>query len=459
MEIKILVLDDDYAVRSSLELLLANAGYKVFCTEEPAAGLKILETEAIKLIVLDMNYSRDTSGEEGLQLLSMIRKLQPEIPVILITAWGSIQLAVAGMKLGAADFINKPWDNHHLLRSIKTALMLREPVSQSALSREALDRLYDLGELKGRDSRFLEVLETAGRIAKTDATVLIEGESGTGKELIAEAIHQNSNRKGQPFVKVNLGGIPPALFESEMFGHVQGAFTDAKHARKGRFEMANGGTIFLDEIGELDMSCQVKLLRVLQEFTFEVLGSNQTRRVDVRVISATNKDLAEMVEKGEFREDLYYRLNLIRLHLPSLRERRQDIRELIKNFLETIRQKYKWEILTITQDAVKWLQSQDFPGNIRELKNLLERVALVSGHTELGIEDFRQHRETARRNTGDELPPVGSMTMEQIEISMIKKALQHHHNNISKAAHSLGMSRAALYRRLDKYKIEYENKA
>ncbi len=343
------------------------------------------------------------------------------------------------------------------MRSVKTALVLREPVSHSALNREALDRIYELGNIKGKESRFLEVLETAGRIAKTDATVLIEGESGTGKELIATAIHQNSNRKGQPFVKVNLGGIPPALFESEMFGHVQGAFTDAKHARKGRFEMANGGTIFLDEIGELEMSCQVKLLRVLQEFTFEVLGSNQTRRVDVRVISATNKDLAKMVEKGEFREDLYYRINLIRLRLPPLKERRKDIRELIKSFLETIRLKYKWEVLNITEEAVKWLQTQDFPGNIRELKNLLERVALVSGHSELGIEDFQQHQENTRRNTGDELPPVGSMTLEQIEISMIKKALQHHHNNISKAAHSLGMSRAALYRRLEKYKIVYEN--
>jgi len=458
MKTKILVLDDDFAVRSSLELLLSHAGYRVFCAEEPVGGLQIISAESIELIILDMNFSRDTSGEEGLQILKQIRTQKPAIPIILITAWGSIQLAVAGMKIGAADFINKPWDNNHLLRSVNTALDLRKSPAMPALSREALDRMYDFFDIKGRDTGFLKILETVGRIAKTEATVLIEGESGTGKELIAEAIHKNSKRKGQAFIKVNLGGIPHNLFESEMFGHVMGAFTDAKHSRKGRFEMADGGTIFLDEIGELAISSQVKLLRVLQEFTFEVLGSNKTRRVNIRVISATNKDLAAMVEKGEFREDLYYRLNLIKLRIPSLRERREDIKELVKVFLETIRKKYDWENLSISLPALKWLQNENFPGNIRELKNLLERVALVSGHSELALNDFMLQNETTQRsNRKDELPPVGSMTMEQIEISMIKKALVHHNNNISKVARSLGMSRAALYRRLEKYKIEYEN--
>ena len=252
----------------------------------------MLRRQPCQLIIQDMNFSRRTSGEEGLALLRQIKDLTPSIPVILITAWGSIALAVEGMKAGASDFVTKPWTNQQMLQTVQTALGLvasRAQADDRVLTRDELDARYDFGDLVGRDARLLRILQLIGRVAPTDASVLITGESGTGKELVAEAIHRNSRRAGKPFVKVNLGGVPATLFESEMFGHVRGAFTDARADRKGRFEIANGGTIFLDEIGDLDPPSQVKMLRVLQDRTFEVLGSSQRREVDVRVVSATNR--------------------------------------------------------------------------------------------------------------------------------------------------------------------------
>jgi two-component system, NtrC family, response regulator len=293
-----------------------------------------------------------------------------------------------------------------------------------------------------------------GRVSATDAGVLITGESGTGKELIAEAIHRNSHRKDGPFVKVNLGGISSSLFESEMFGHVKGAFTDARHDRKGRFEMADGGTIFLDEIGDLDPNSQVKMLRVLQDRSYEVLGSSTTRTVDVRVISATNRNLADMVEKGDFREDLLYRLNLIAVHLPALRERASDIPLLAQHFLQNIGKVYRKPDLAISSEAVTWLSGMRWPGNIRQLKQLIERTILVSAKDLLEVRDFslpfEMETSDSRKST---LPEVGSMTMDDIEKGMIVKALKHHDGNISKVAESLGLSRAALYRRFEKFGI------
>jgi len=286
---------------------------------------------------------------------------------------------------------------------------------------------------------------------------LIMGESGTGKELIAEAIHKNSLRSNKPFIKVNLGGISTSLFESEMFGHVRGAFTDARIDRVGRFETANKGTIFLDEIGDLDAGSQVKLLRVLQDRTYEVLGSSRTKIVDVRVISATNRNLDEMVDKGTFREDLLYRINLITVKLPALRQRPKDIPLLVNVFINNLKEIYNRPTLTVTKDAMKWLQQLPLPGNIRQLKNLVERSVLVSRKDVLDVDAFRLQLELSPSKKGSiQLPDVGVLTLDEIEVQMIKKALEHHQNKISKAAASLGLTRSSLYRRLEKYNIPYD---
>jgi DNA-binding NtrC family response regulator len=306
----------------------------------------------------------------------------------------------------------------------------------------------------------LNILETIGRVATTDASVLITGESGTGKELIAEAIHQNSLRNNKPFIKVNLGGISTTLFESEMFGHIRGAFTDAKYDRTGRFEMANKGTIFLDEIGDLDAGSQVKLLRVLQDRTYEILGSSRTKTVDVRVICATNRNLEEMVSLGSFREDLLYRINLISLKLPPLRERQKDIPLLVEFFINNLKEIYNRPQLQLSRDAMKWLQQLPLPGNIRQLKNLVERSVLLSRKDYLDINDFRSQLELSPAKKGTmQLPEVGTITLDELEMHMIKKAMVFHNNKVSKAANALGITRSALYRRLDKYNIPYDETA
>ena len=453
----ILIVDDDSAVRASLALLLKKEGYASHGVAAPEEALAFLQTEQPELILLDMNFSLDTSGEEGLQLLKAIGELQPAVPVILITGWATVDLAVEGMKLGARDFVNKPWDNEYLMQSIRTVLELSQ-LRGLKMSRRKLEADYDFGHIIGQAPAFLKVLETVGRVAATDAPVLIMGESGTGKELIAEAIHQNSRRQARPFVKVNLGGISSSLFESEMFGHVRGAFTDARSDRVGRFEMANTGTIFLDEIGDLGLSSQVKLLRVLQDRTYEVLGSSRTRKVDVRVVSATNRRLEEMVADGSFREDLFYRINLITIQLPPLRERPEDIPLLVEFFLGNLREIYNRPRLKAAKAAMQWLEGLSLPGNIRQLKNLVERTVLVSPHDELQAGDFEAQMQAApRRAGGDELPPVGAMTLEEMEVEMIKKAMAHHRNKVARVARSLGLTRSSLYRRLDKYGISYED--
>ena len=327
----ILIIDDDSAVRSSLSFMLKRAGYEAQTVPGPREAMDVVRAEAPALILMDMNFTLSTTGEEGLTLLKQVKIFRPDVPVILMTAWGSIQLAVQGMQAGAFDFITKPWNNAALLQRIETALELTAvPKDAPEEQSETLNRSHIIGKSQG----LMEVLNTVARIARTNASVLITGESGTGKELIAEAIHINSQRVKQPFVKVNLGGISQSLFESEMFGHKKGAFTDATTDRVGRFELANKGTIFLDEIGDLDPSCQVKLLRVLQDQTFEVLGDSRPRKTDIRVVSATNADLRKMVSERTFREDLFYRINLITVKLPSLRERREDIPLLARHFAD-----------------------------------------------------------------------------------------------------------------------------
>lgn len=448
----ILIIDDDSAVRSSLSFMLKRAGYEVKTAPDPRDAMDIVRTEAPALILMDMNFTLSTTGEEGLTLLKQVKVFRPDVPVILMTAWGSIQLAVQGMQAGAFDFITKPWNNAALLQRIETAIELTAaPKEVPEEQTTALNRSHIIGKSKG----LMEVLNTVARIARTNASVLITGESGTGKELIAEAIHINSQRVKQPFVKVNLGGISQSLFESEMFGHKKGAFTDASADRIGRFEMANKGTIFLDEIGDLAPSCQVKLLRVLQDQTFEVLGDSRPRKVDVRVVSATNADLRKMVSERTFREDLFYRINLITVKLPSLRERREDIPLLARHFADRQAEVNGLPRTDFSADALNFLSRLPYPGNIRELKNLVERTILVSGKPVLDATDFDaqylRHDEPAKAAGGTSF---AGMTLDEIERQTILQALERHKGNLSQVAVSLGISRAALYRRLEKYNIQ-----
>jgi two-component system NtrC family response regulator len=452
---RILVVDDDRSVTASLSLLLKQAGFTPVVAYSPAEALELLQVQPAKLVIQDMNFSRKTTGDEGLELLRDIQRDRPGVPVILITAWGSISLAVQGVKAGAFDFVTKPWGNEQLLGLVRTALSLAEELPSEAMSREELDERFDFSRIVGQDPGLLRLLETVGRVCATDAAVLLLGESGTGKELIAEALHENSKRDTGPFVKVNLGGVSSSLFESEMFGHVKGAFTDADSDRDGRFALADKGTIFLDEIGDLERLSQVKMLRVLQDRTYEVLGSSKPCRVDVRVVSATNRDLPDMVRDGSFREDLLYRLNLITLRLPPLRERRRDIPLLANLFLQQVVESYGIDRCSIEPVALEWLKTLAWPGNIRQLKQTVERAVLMAGKHVLGRHDF-VHPDLVGDTVDlrDGLPPVGGMTLDEIEKAMIEKSLAHYNRNITRVAQSLGLSRAALYRRIEKHGIQ-----
>ena len=448
----ILIVDDDSAVRSSLSFMLKRAGYEAQVVPGPREAIEVVRTVAPDLILMDMNFTLSTTGEEGLTLLKQVKVFRPDTPVILMTAWGSIQLAVQGMQAGAFDFIPKPWNNAALLQRIETALELSTaPKETTQEQNDAFNRNHIIGRSQG----LTDVLNTIARIAKTNASVLITGESGTGKELIAEAIHINSQRAKHPFVKVNLGGISQSLFESEMFGHKKGAFTDASADRTGRFEMADKGTIFLDEIGDLDLSCQVKLLRVLQDQTFEVLGDSRPRKTDIRVVSATNADLRKMVNERTFREDLFYRINLITVKLPALRERREDIPLLVRHFADRQAETNGLPRTEFSADAMQFLSRLPYPGNIRELKNLVERTILVSGKPTLDASDFDAQYIRHNDQKAAESTSFIGMTLDEIERQTILQALERHKGNLSQVAMALGISRAALYRRLEKHNINY----
>lgn len=454
----LLIIDDDIAIQTSLSLLFRKEGFSVRVADGPFETREVLDEETPEAVLLDMNFSIDTSGDDGLRMLRYIRDRLPKVPVILITGWGTIDLAVAGMKAGASDFLTKPWQNDHLVQSVRTAIKLAganrptgEPVS---VNRRELDGQFQFGNIVGEDPNLLDVLTTIGRVAPTDAPVLITGESGTGKELIAEAIHQNSRRKRNPFIKVNLGGISSTLFESELFGHVRGAFTDAKTDRVGRFELASKGSIFLDEIGDLDPASQVKLLRVLQDRTFEPLGSSRTRTVDVRVICATNRNLEEMVAQGTFREDLFYRINLITVRLPALRERPGDIPRLVNFFIDNLRTLYGRPNLRVEKAALNWLQNLPLTGNIRQLKNIVERAVLLAPADTLSVADFERH--VSPSSPSSLSSPSSILPLDQLERQMIERAMAVHQNRIANVARALGITRFALYRRLEKYGIPYQ---
>lgn len=453
----ILIVDDDAAVRGTLGYLLSKEGYEVSLAAGPDEALAVIRSGAPKLIVMDMNYSRSTSGEEGLHLLRQSRIFLPDVPVILITAWGSIELAVEGMRAGAFDFITKPWQNSMLLSRVATALRLSSRAGQDDGSGKAPSAAFDRAGIIGEDPALLEVLAKVERVAPTDAPVLILGENGTGKELIARALHINSRRSRGPMVEVNLGGVPGALFESEMFGHAKGAFTGAVAARKGRFELADGGTIFLDEIGDLDPASQVKMLRVLQQHSFEPLGESRSRHVDIRVVSATNADLAAKVADHSFREDLFYRINLITLRLPPLRERRNDIPLLVRHFTAAAAARHNLPVPDIDQEALVMLRRLDFPGNIRQLKNMVERAVIISGGGRIDASHFADAADADAicRSGTQQSPSRQPSTLAELERAAIEAAMSKHEGNLSRVAVDLGITRQSLYRKLEKFNIPH----
>ncbi len=484
---KILVVDDDKNIRHSLRRLLEYNGHEAVLTEEPKAAIQVLRDEpAVELVLMDMNFSHSTDGEEGLTLLRQAKLFRPDVPIILMTAWGSIDLAVRGMRAGAFDFITKPWNADVLMERIRTAKQINnsnKDRGQGAGSKEQENTTCPDNPLAPCSSPLAPYLQgvrlpslshiysTVARIAPTNAPVLITGESGTGKEMIAEAIHRQSKRANGPFVKVNLGGISTSLFESEMFGHKKGAFTDAVSDRTGRFELADGGTIFLDEIGELSLASQVKLLRVLQDQTYEVLGDSRTRRTDVRIICATNADLRAMVAEHTFREDLFYRINLVGIHLPPLHERREDIPLLVEHFLRKACAADNLPAVTASPDAIAYLQTLPFPGNIRELKNMVERAVLLAsplpppkggGERLLTAADFRNEAQTLSdsplkgEKTGEGSLPLREgwgESLSSVERSTIAACIARCGGNLSLAAKELGISRGALYRKIEKYNL------
>ncbi|MCI9284862.1 MAG: sigma-54-dependent Fis family transcriptional regulator [Muribaculaceae bacterium] len=448
----ILLVDDDTSITLSLAMLMRRCGYttaRASNEEEALAEVRrsMREKPGIDLIIMDMNYTSSTTGRDGLELLTKIKVLIPDVPVILMTAWGSIPLAVEGMRNGAMDFITKPWDNRDLMSRVNTALSLHSADAGNDMDTAPLDG--DNYGIIGRSEAITGVLEKIRRVAPTDAAILITGENGTGKELVARAIHTESMRRDHPFVAVNLGGLPRSLFESEMFGHAKGAYTGAERERSGRFEAADGGTIFLDEIGDLDLSCQVKMLRVLQEQTFERLGETTPRKVNLRVICATNVDLVKAVRENRFREDLYYRINIISIHLPALRERREDIPLLVEKFAGG-----KAEF---TPDAMALLQSLPYPGNVRQLQNLVNRLVIVNDSKVITSAMVREAVKTESTAISEENVSSASsgevLTLEQMERRAITDALERFKGNLSQVAASLGISRQSLYRRMEKLDI------
>lgn len=452
---RVLIADDDEGVRSSLGLLFRRFGYRVLQAETPEKVEALAREGGFDVALLDMNFSSSTTGEEGIVLLRKIKILLPGVPVILITAWATIELAVEGMRYGAFDFIAKPWENRVVLQTVETALELAQQsngVGEETCCAEQPSVRQQFKGIVGNDPALMRVLETIAQVALTNAPVLILGESGTGKELIAEAVHRLSKRAKGPFVKVNLGGLSESLFESEMFGHKRGAFTDAYADREGRIAMAEGGTIFLDEIGDLALASQVKLLRVLQDQSYEVLGESKTRRADIRVVSATNADVYGKVREGSFREDLLYRINLITVTLPPLRERRGDIPLLTAHFLKSFAKANGMDSKELTAAGVRALESYGFPGNIRELKNIVERAFLLSQGDTIGEESVRLSLQQGGGAAAQ--PAVTATTLEGMEEEMIRRSLARHNGNVTRVAAELGITRAALYRRIEKYGIQ-----
>ncbi len=440
----ILVADDQPDVREALRLLLKGEGYAIETVGSPAAVLAAVQKNDFDAVLLDLNYARDTTtGREGLALVSELQALDATLPAVVMTAWGSVDKAVEAMRRGARDFIEKPWDNARLLATLRTQVELGRALRRTR-------RLEGENQLLRRDGRppliaesavMRPILQLIERVAPSDANVLIRGEHGTGKEVVAQWIHAASPRAARPLVAVNLGGLSEGLFESEMFGHVKGAFTDARADRIGRFELAEGGTLLLDEIGTLEPRQQAKLLRVLESGEVERVGASRSRRIDVRILSATNADVPAEVAAGRFREDLLFRLNTIEIQLPPLRERRDDISPLARHFLDRYAARYRKPLVSFEPEALAALESHGWPGNVRELDHTIERAVLLAQGARIRPADLGL-RSTAAAGRLEDLP------LEEVERVLIRKVLERHGGNVSQAAKALGLSRSALYRRL-----------
>lgn len=447
---RILIADDQADVLEALRLLLKAEDFSVETVTSPAAVLAAIEERDFDALLMDLNYTRDTtSGKEGFDLLTQVQQLDASLPVIVMTAWGSIQGAVEAMRRGARDYVEKPWDNQRLLSTLRTHIELGRVVreSQKLESENRLLRMRGEPDLIAESRAMQPVLTLIERIGPSDANVLVTGEHGTGKELVARYLHAVSPRARKALITVNAGGLSDGVFESELFGHVKGAFTDAKTDRVGYFELADGGTLFLDEIGNMPAKQQAKLLRALQSGEFQRVGSSKTRRADVRVISATNLDIHEEVNEGRFREDLLYRLNTVEIHLPPLRDRHEDIPLLAQHFLLRQAARYHKDIVGIEREAMVSLVQNAWPGNVRELEHVMERAVLMAQGQQIRADDL------GLRMRGDGTARLEEMRLEDAEKYLIQKALSRYDGNVSRTAEALGLSRSALYRRLQYYEI------
>lgn len=454
MSKRVLIVDDEESIRNSLEKILTYERYRVFTAADGQGALDLAENERIDIVLLDIKMP----GMDGLEVLAALKQRQPDLPVVIISGHGTIGTAVEATKLGAFDFIEKPIDMDRLL------LTLRNGLAQAELSRRNIQLEKRVGlktEIVGQHPEMLAIMETIKRVAPTNARVLIMGENGTGKELVARKLHELSKRVEEPFVEVNCAAIPEDLIESELFGHEKGAFTGAVAQRIGKFELADGGTLFLDEVGDMSLSAQAKVLRVLQESAFERVGGTETKRVDVRVIAATNKDLLEQAKEGRFREDLFYRLNVVPIRIPPLRERKSDIPILADHFLREISHELGRSAKRITSDALDVLMDYSWPGNVRELRNLIERLCILAPGDSIRRIDLPTlsvvREEDATRD------PFGLRTFQEfkdfMEKEYIVRKLRENNGNVSRTARQLGMQRSNLYKKLEKYGIEFRKEA
>lgn len=450
MPARLLVADDQEHILDALDLLLRPQGYKIDKVRSPALVREAISNTTYDALLIDLNYTRDTtSGQEGLDLLSQIVAVDSSVPVIVMTAWANVAIAVEAMRRGARDFIQKPWENERLLSILRTQVELHRALLQAARleAENRLLRAEGRPEFIATAPSMQPVLETIARVGPSDANVLITGEHGTGKEVVAQTLHALSARASRTLVAVNTGAIPDGVFESELFGHVKGAFTDARMDRIGRFELADGGTIFLDEIGNVPLRQQAKLLRVLESGEVERVGSSRSRKVNVRVLSATNTDLPAACGAGQFREDLLFRLNTVEIHIPPLRDRREDIPALAAHFLARYAARYRRRVQGFDSAAVQALLQYQWPGNVRELEHTIERAVLMSRAEEIQAADLSLNPQRVQTQSMEDL------SLEAVEAILVRKALQRFQGNVSQAAEALGLSRGALYRRMEKYGV------
>ncbi|MFN2445186.1 MAG: sigma-54-dependent transcriptional regulator [Vicinamibacterales bacterium] len=446
---RILIADDQPDVLEALRLLLKPEGFLIDTASSPQQLMRALELKDYDVVLMDLNYARDTtSGEEGLDLLQRIHKADESLPVVVMTAWGSVNVAVEAMRRGARDFIQKPWENERLVSIVRTQTELGRAIRRGRQLEAANQALVADGRspLLAEAAAMRPVLDIIARVGPSDANVLVTGENGTGKGLVAQALHAVSPRSARPMVTVNAGGMAEGVFESELFGHMKGAFTDAKVDRVGRFELADGSTLFLDEIANVPFSQQTKLLRVIETGEFERLGSSKTRKVSVRLISATNADVNAEVQSGRFRQDLLFRLNTIEIHLPPLRDRREDIPLLGRHFLRQHAQRYRKTLTGFDPGAMQVLLDHRWPGNVRELDHAVERAVLMAQGNAIRTTDL------GLRIDGTSAARLEDMSLEEVEAFLIRKAMARY-GNVSQSARALGLSRSALYRRLERYKL------